>query len=55
MGPAPAAAPIDDAAIEQAARDALARGETGRDAAATVARELGVSKRRAYDAVLRVR
>ena len=55
VGPAPAAAPVDDGAIEQAARDALARGETARDAAATVARELGVSKRRAYDAVLRVR
>ena len=55
VGPAPAAAPVDEGAIEQAARDALARGETARDAAATVARELGVSKRRAYDAVLRVR
>jgi 16S rRNA (cytidine1402-2'-O)-methyltransferase len=55
VGPAPAAAPVDEGTIEQAARDALARGETARDAAATVARDLGVSKRRAYDAVLRVR
>ncbi len=55
VGPAPTGTPVDDGAIEQAARAALARGETARDAATTVARELGVSKRRAYDAVLRVR
>jgi 16S rRNA (cytidine1402-2'-O)-methyltransferase len=55
VGPAPTAELVDDGVIEQAARDALARGETARDAAAIVARELRVSKRRAYDAVLRVR
>jgi 16S rRNA (cytidine1402-2'-O)-methyltransferase len=55
VGPAPPASEVDDGALDDAARDALAAGATTRDAAASVARELGVSKRRAYDAVLRVR
>jgi 16S rRNA (cytidine1402-2'-O)-methyltransferase len=55
VGPAPQRAPIDDAAVDEAARVALADGATARDAAAAVARDLGLSKRRAYDAVLRVR
>jgi 16S rRNA (cytidine1402-2'-O)-methyltransferase len=55
VGPAEPAAAIDEPAVEQAARDALAGGATARDAAASVARDLRVSKRRAYDAVLRVR
>jgi 16S rRNA C1402 (ribose-2'-O) methylase RsmI len=55
VGPAPPASEVDDGALDDAARDALAAGATTRDAAASVARELGVSKRRAYDAVLRMR
>jgi 16S rRNA (cytidine1402-2'-O)-methyltransferase len=55
VGPAPAAAPVADDAIDVAARAALAEGASARDAASAVARDLGVAKRRAYDAVLRVR
>jgi 16S rRNA (cytidine1402-2'-O)-methyltransferase len=46
---------VDDATIDDAARAALDAGATARDAASTVAHALGVSKRRAYDAVLRRR
>jgi 16S rRNA (cytidine1402-2'-O)-methyltransferase len=54
VGPA-AAHEIDDAAIDDAARAALDGGASARDAANAVARDLGVPKRRAYDAVLRRR
>jgi 16S rRNA (cytidine1402-2'-O)-methyltransferase len=49
VGGAPPAAPVDDAAVEAAVRAALAAGATSRDAAAQVAADLGVPKRRAYD------
>jgi 16S rRNA (cytidine1402-2'-O)-methyltransferase len=55
IGPAPEPAGPDEETVERAARDALAAGASARDAAASVAQELGVSKRRAYDAVLRTR
>jgi 16S rRNA (cytidine1402-2'-O)-methyltransferase len=55
IGPAPEAEPIDEATIERAALAALADGATARDAATSVARDFGISKRRAYDAVLRIR
>jgi 16S rRNA (cytidine1402-2'-O)-methyltransferase len=55
VGPAPEPAGVDNDTIADAARAALARGTTARDAAVDVARELGVSKRRAYEAVLKAR
>jgi 16S rRNA (cytidine1402-2'-O)-methyltransferase len=55
VAPAVAAGEPDDQALNEAARRTLQEGVTARDAAALVARELGVSKRRAYEAVLRVR
>jgi 16S rRNA (cytidine1402-2'-O)-methyltransferase len=55
VAPAAAAGEPDQEAVNQAALRALQKGVTARDAAALVARELGVSKRRAYEAVLRVR
>jgi 16S rRNA (cytidine1402-2'-O)-methyltransferase len=51
--PPPSAA--DDAQVEAAVRRRLEHGDTPRDAAALVAAELSVPKRRAYDAALRVR
>jgi 16S rRNA (cytidine1402-2'-O)-methyltransferase len=45
----------DDSQVEDAALNALRGGSSARDAAAEVARALQISKRRAYDAVLRVR
>lgn len=53
-------APIDtanasDAAIESALRDALDRGRSARDAAADVAEQLGVPKRRAYELAISLR
>lgn len=50
--PGPAA---DDDAVAAAARAALAEGLSPRDAAAEVARTLGVARRRAYDAVTAAR
>lgn len=47
-------APSDDA-VADAARAALAAGQSARDAAAEVAERLGISKRRAYDAVVTAR
>lgn len=56
VGPADASATeVDDTTLDAAARAALTDGTTARDAAAAVARDLGISKRRAYDSVLRVR
>lgn len=49
VGPAPAPEPPDDEAVTRALEEALAEGATKRDAAALVARELDVPKRRAYD------
>jgi hypothetical protein len=43
------AAPVTDADLDAALRAALARGLSARDAAADVARELTIPKRRAYD------
>ncbi|GIU86363.1 MAG: ribosomal RNA small subunit methyltransferase I [Acidimicrobiia bacterium] len=55
VGAAPGPAAVTEASLDDAARGALAAGASARDAAAAVARELGVPRRRAYDAVLRVR
>jgi 16S rRNA (cytidine1402-2'-O)-methyltransferase len=55
---APAAArnkQVDDDVLADAAGRALTEASSARDAAALVAKELGVSHRRAYDAVLRAR
>lgn len=49
---APEAPAADDDAVADAVRQALADGLSVRDAAATVASALGVSRRRAYDAAL---
>jgi 16S rRNA (cytidine1402-2'-O)-methyltransferase len=43
------AAPVTDAALDDALRAALARGLSARDAAAAVARDLSIPTRRAYD------
>jgi 16S rRNA (cytidine1402-2'-O)-methyltransferase len=45
----------EDAEVAQALRERLEDGDTLRDAAATVARRLGVSRRRAYDMALELR
>ena len=56
IGPAPASAVVvGDDLVEAAVADALAAGASARDAAAGVATELGVPRRRAYDAALRLR
>jgi 16S rRNA (cytidine1402-2'-O)-methyltransferase len=55
VGAAPPGAEVSDGTLEEEARAALAAGASARDAAASVARHLGVSKRRAYEAVLRTR
>jgi 16S rRNA (cytidine1402-2'-O)-methyltransferase len=52
---APTAETVGDEELADAAAYALADGTTARDAAAALARELGVPHRRAYDAVLRAR
>ncbi|MBV8949460.1 MAG: 16S rRNA (cytidine(1402)-2'-O)-methyltransferase, partial [Actinobacteria bacterium] len=53
VGPGAATpASVDDAAVDDAIRAALERGLSARDAAASVAAELGVAKRRAYDAAV---
>lgn len=49
---APPAPPADDDAVEAAVRVRIEAGMTVRDAAAAVADELGVPKRRAYDAAV---
>jgi 16S rRNA (cytidine1402-2'-O)-methyltransferase len=49
VGPAEPAGPVDDAEIRSALGRALAGGSSKRDAAAGVAAELGVAKRRAYE------
>jgi 16S rRNA (cytidine1402-2'-O)-methyltransferase len=52
---APPAAAVDDDALEAAVARELASGASARDAAAAVAVDLGVSKRRAYDIAVRLR
>jgi 16S rRNA (cytidine1402-2'-O)-methyltransferase len=55
LAPAPErpAAEVDDAALDAAIDEVLARGASARDAAAEVAGSLGVARRRAYDAAAR--
>lgn len=53
-GAAPAG-PVDDETVEVAVARALADGLSARDAAAAVAVDLGVAKRRAYDIAVRLR
>jgi 16S rRNA (cytidine1402-2'-O)-methyltransferase len=55
IGAADARTEVDEAVLEGEARLAIAGGASARDAAASIAHHLGVSKRRAYDAVLRAR
>lgn len=55
VGGAPEPAAPDDEAVSVALRRALAAGATARDAAAVVASELRVSKRRAYALATRLR
>lgn len=45
--------PVEDADVERAVDDALVAGATTKDAAASVAAALGVSRRRAYEMALR--
>jgi 16S rRNA (cytidine1402-2'-O)-methyltransferase len=52
---APPEAEASDADVDAAVRARLDAGDTARDAAATVAAALGVSKRRAYEAAVRFR
>lgn len=52
LGGAPAPAELDDATVAAAVAQARADGLSARDAAARVVAELGVSKRRAYDAAV---
>jgi 16S rRNA (cytidine1402-2'-O)-methyltransferase len=54
MEGAPPDAPADHATIDDALRAALAEGLSTKDAAARVATKLGVAKRTAYDAALRL-
>lgn len=54
MEGAPPPDPADEAAIESALREAMAAGLSTKDAAARVASELGVARRVAYDAALRL-
>jgi 16S rRNA (cytidine1402-2'-O)-methyltransferase len=51
----PDATPVTDAVLEEAVRDALARGLSARDAAAEISAALGVPKRRAYELGLTLR
>jgi 16S rRNA (cytidine1402-2'-O)-methyltransferase len=51
---APAPGPADDADVDAAVQRHLAAGTSPRDAAAAVAAELGVPKRRAYEAATRL-
>jgi len=52
LGPAPPPPGPTDADVEAAVRAALAAGASARDAASQVADQLGVSRRRAYDAAI---
>jgi 16S rRNA (cytidine1402-2'-O)-methyltransferase len=55
LGPAPALPEASDDEIDAHVRTALAEGLSTRDAAARVAADLRVPRRRAYDAVMKVR
>ncbi|MDQ1520693.1 MAG: rRNA (cytidine1402-2-O)-methyltransferase [Actinomycetota bacterium] len=55
VGPAARNEHVDDDTLTQAVTHAIVNGASARDAAATVARDLGIPRRRAYDAALRVR
>jgi 16S rRNA (cytidine1402-2'-O)-methyltransferase len=55
VGPAARNDHVDDETLTRAVVDAIGSGASARDAAARVARDLGVPRRRAYDAALRVR
>ncbi len=55
VGPAAARGPAREVEVEDAIRAALADGRSARDAAAEVAAELGVPRRRAYAAATRLR
>jgi 16S rRNA (cytidine1402-2'-O)-methyltransferase len=56
VGPAPPpAATIDDALVHAAVVDALDSGMSARDAAASVAADLGVPRRRVYELAVRER
>jgi 16S rRNA (cytidine1402-2'-O)-methyltransferase len=51
---APAPGPVGDDEVDAAVRASLAAGASARDAAATVAAALGVPRRRAYAAAVRI-
>jgi 16S rRNA (cytidine1402-2'-O)-methyltransferase len=55
IGPAARNEHVDDDTLTRAVTHAIVNGASARDAAATVARDLGVPRRRAYDVALRVR
>lgn len=55
IGGAPAPTEPSDGELEEALRDELDRGASGRDAAATVAGRFGISRRRAYEVANRLR
>ena len=56
VGPAaPLAQAVDDGTLDDAAAHQIEAGRSARDAAGVVAAQFGVSHRRAYDAVLRIR
>jgi 16S rRNA (cytidine1402-2'-O)-methyltransferase len=55
VGPAARNDHVDDDTLVRAVGDAMGNGASARDAATTVARDLGVPRRRAYDMALRVR
>ena len=52
---APDAGPVEAAAVDAAVEARLAAGDSARDAAAAVATALGVPRRQAYDAAVRLR
>jgi 16S rRNA (cytidine1402-2'-O)-methyltransferase len=55
VAPPPARPVADDETVYGAVSAALASGETARDAATAVARDLGISRRRAYEAATAIR
>jgi 16S rRNA (cytidine1402-2'-O)-methyltransferase len=55
VGPAARNNNVDDDTLTRAVANAMVNGASARDAAATVARDLGVPRRRAYDVALHVR
>jgi 16S rRNA (cytidine1402-2'-O)-methyltransferase len=55
IGPATRNAHVDDDTLTRAVSNEMGNGASARDAAVTVARDLGVPRRRAYDVALRVR